>query len=378
MRSPRLFAAHAAQSPAAPTPATRVQSRPAANHDELTTVVRTYCRTCHNDRTRSGNLSLEGFDVAGVAQSAQTADTAEKMIRKLRAKMMPPPGMPRPAADTLRTLAETLEATLDHGGCRQSEPGQPDVPAFESRRVRARHSRPLRTRDQRRRFPPARHDERELRQHRRRADPVADPAGRLPESRRRSQPTGGGQPGRDRDRDDLPEVENLLAMGLGRRRAVRHPRRHLRRPQLPRRRRVRLQDGVPAHHHRRRVGIDDPRRTDRDFDQRRAGRVDGHGSVRQYVRSAGCQPRDGNADRREGGPAARVRRVRPSIRWSGRGPARPTRLVHRRYRDRRQGLWHYRVAAHEGAGDCRSVQGHGRVRHAEPPQNLHVPSRATR
>ena len=36
---------------------------------ELTTVVRTYCRTCHNDRTRSGNLSFEGFDVASAAQT---------------------------------------------------------------------------------------------------------------------------------------------------------------------------------------------------------------------------------------------------------------------------------------------------------------------
>jgi hypothetical protein len=123
VRSPRLFAAHPAQTPAAPAPATPVQSRPAANHDELTTVVRTYCRTCHNDRARSGNLSLEGFDVAGVAQSAQTADTAEKMIRKLRAKMMPPPGMPRPAADTVRTLAETLEATLDHAATVNPNPG---------------------------------------------------------------------------------------------------------------------------------------------------------------------------------------------------------------------------------------------------------------
>jgi hypothetical protein len=101
----------------------RSDSRPPAGSDELTTVVRTYCRTCHNDRTRSGNLSLEGFEVAHAARSAQTADTAEKMIRKLRAKMMPPPGTPRPAADTLRTLAETLEATLDKSAAANPNPG---------------------------------------------------------------------------------------------------------------------------------------------------------------------------------------------------------------------------------------------------------------
>ncbi|HUE87074.1 MAG TPA: DUF1592 domain-containing protein [Vicinamibacterales bacterium] len=90
---------------------------------ELTTVVRTYCRTCHNDRTRSGNLSFEGFDVASAAQNPATIDTSEKMIRKLRAKMMPPPGRPRPAGDTLRALAETLEATLDKAAAANPNPG---------------------------------------------------------------------------------------------------------------------------------------------------------------------------------------------------------------------------------------------------------------
>jgi hypothetical protein len=90
---------------------------------ELTTVVRTYCRTCHNDRTRNGNLSLEGFDVARAAHDAATIDTSEKMIRKLRAKMMPPPGMPRPAGDTLRLLAETLEATIDKAAAANPNPG---------------------------------------------------------------------------------------------------------------------------------------------------------------------------------------------------------------------------------------------------------------
>ena len=52
-----------------------------------------------------------------------------------------------------------------------------------------------------------------------------------------------------------------------------------------------------------------------------AGGVDGHGSVRQHLRSAGRQPRNGKADRREGGPAARLRGVRPPVRWSRRGPA---------------------------------------------------------
>jgi hypothetical protein len=90
---------------------------------ELTTIVATYCRTCHNDRTRNGNLSLEGFDVADVDRNRQTAETAERVIRKLRAKMMPPPGRPRPAAETLQRLVETLETTLDRAAAANPNPG---------------------------------------------------------------------------------------------------------------------------------------------------------------------------------------------------------------------------------------------------------------
>jgi hypothetical protein len=106
----------------APATAERARGAP-ATPAELTTVVRTYCSTCHNDRARSGNLSLEGFDVARAAHSPATIDTSEKMIRKLRAKMMPPPGMRRPADESLQTLVETLEATLDQAAAANPNPG---------------------------------------------------------------------------------------------------------------------------------------------------------------------------------------------------------------------------------------------------------------
>jgi hypothetical protein len=76
----------------------------------LNEVVAQYCVACHNDQLRTGNLSLQGLDVE---RAADQAETAEKMIRKLRAGMMPPPGMPRPSADTLLALVETLEAKVD-------------------------------------------------------------------------------------------------------------------------------------------------------------------------------------------------------------------------------------------------------------------------
>jgi hypothetical protein len=109
----------AASSQASPA-TTQPVARPAAAAEPLTAVVRTYCQTCHNDRLRTGNLSLQGFDVAGAAQHA---DTAEKMIRKLRAQMMPPPGMPRPPGDALQQLVETLESVIDKAAAANPNPG---------------------------------------------------------------------------------------------------------------------------------------------------------------------------------------------------------------------------------------------------------------
>jgi hypothetical protein len=117
-----MLATHAAQTATPRTPA-GAESGPAAASDELTTVVRTYCRTCHNDRARNGNLSLEGFEVANVTKTAQAADIGERMIRKLRAKMMPPPGARRPEAETLRALVETLENSLDRAAAANPNPG---------------------------------------------------------------------------------------------------------------------------------------------------------------------------------------------------------------------------------------------------------------
>jgi hypothetical protein len=86
----------------------------------LTAVVRRLCGACHNDAILSGNLSLTTFDVA---RAAQTPETAEKMIVKLRSGMMPPPGIPRPGGDTLNALATTLERLLDRAAAAAPNPG---------------------------------------------------------------------------------------------------------------------------------------------------------------------------------------------------------------------------------------------------------------
>ena len=86
----------------------------------LTGVVQQYCVRCHNDRALRGHLSLQAFNVG---EAVEQAETGEKMINKLRAGMMPPPGARRPSSDTLLALVETLEETIDGASDRNPNPG---------------------------------------------------------------------------------------------------------------------------------------------------------------------------------------------------------------------------------------------------------------
>jgi hypothetical protein len=61
--------------------------------------------------------------VGRAAQEPAATEKAEKMIRKLRAEMMPPPGAPRPAGDTLAQLVETLEKSIDAAFVKNPNPG---------------------------------------------------------------------------------------------------------------------------------------------------------------------------------------------------------------------------------------------------------------
>ena len=79
------------------------------------------CRRCHNDRLRSGNLSLAAFEVAGAVEQAAVA---ERMVRKLRAGLMPPAGVRRPDESALIGLAAELEARLDASAAANPNPGR--------------------------------------------------------------------------------------------------------------------------------------------------------------------------------------------------------------------------------------------------------------
>ena len=95
-----------------------INAETAAAHNGM---LRTYCMVCHNDRMKTGNMSLAGFD-AGAAVTNPAL--AEKMVSKLRLGMMPPPGARRPAEELLGEVAEALETQLDASAEENPNPGR--------------------------------------------------------------------------------------------------------------------------------------------------------------------------------------------------------------------------------------------------------------
>jgi mono/diheme cytochrome c family protein len=83
-------------------------------------VLETYCVTCHNDKGRTGGLSLEHADLADISKGAETW---EKVIRKIRVGMMPPAGLPRPDAPTLDRFVSFFENSLDRAANAKLNPG---------------------------------------------------------------------------------------------------------------------------------------------------------------------------------------------------------------------------------------------------------------
>ena len=70
-----------------------------------------YCVTCHNSKARTANLLLDQLDVSHLGDHAEIG---EKIVRKLRAGMMPPSGMRRPDPATVNAMLTWMEGELDH------------------------------------------------------------------------------------------------------------------------------------------------------------------------------------------------------------------------------------------------------------------------
>ena len=116
----------------APAPAvTRAAApvRPSASHGlspalsarQQTELVTQYCTGCHSDRAKAGGLSLAGFDAM---KAQQQPEVVEKMIRKMSAGLMPPPGARKPDVATLDALTAALETRMDERAASNPNPGR--------------------------------------------------------------------------------------------------------------------------------------------------------------------------------------------------------------------------------------------------------------
>jgi mono/diheme cytochrome c family protein len=109
-----------AQTPSAGTsPAAQA---PSANADpQPKQLLARYCVSCHSDRLKTAELSLQAVDADNIPRDAATW---EKVVRKLRAGAMPPVGRPRPDAATYDRLASQIEGELDRASAARPNPGR--------------------------------------------------------------------------------------------------------------------------------------------------------------------------------------------------------------------------------------------------------------
>src|SRR5437867_2980327 len=83
-----------------------------------------YCAGCHNEKTKTAGLALDVPQIQNIGDNPQVW---EKVVRKLRARMMPPIGRPRPDEVAYNAMISHLEDLLDRGAVANPNPGRTDT-----------------------------------------------------------------------------------------------------------------------------------------------------------------------------------------------------------------------------------------------------------
>src|SRR5436190_3871210 len=110
-----------------------------ANPRDVYALIQNNCAGCHNPSNKSGDVDLVSL------QSPKTFDedreTWTKVVEKLKLGQMPPPGLPRPPAETVSAVTRWLEAEF----ARQDRATRPEPGRSSARRLnRAEYNNTIR------------------------------------------------------------------------------------------------------------------------------------------------------------------------------------------------------------------------------------------
>jgi mono/diheme cytochrome c family protein len=83
-----------------------------------------YCVSCHTEAQRGRGTVPVAFERLDLSNVGSDAAMWERVVRKVRAGVMPPAGMPRPDRETLDGLAAWLESQLDRAAAARPNPGR--------------------------------------------------------------------------------------------------------------------------------------------------------------------------------------------------------------------------------------------------------------
>src|SRR5690606_31024166 len=101
--------------------ALRDRSGASAGQEVAAQTVDSYCVDCHDAATKSGGVVLDADQLAEIGAHAEVW---EKVVRKLESGTMPPPGEPRPPAESYPVMAGFRAGELDAAAALAPNPGR--------------------------------------------------------------------------------------------------------------------------------------------------------------------------------------------------------------------------------------------------------------
>ena len=104
------------------------QSSPAPEAPSPTTSQRQFldrhCTSCHDEGQKTADLNLVQVDLSRLGEQPELW---EKVVRKLRTGVMPPPGIPQPSEADRRAMLTWLETSLDAAAVANLNPGRTET-----------------------------------------------------------------------------------------------------------------------------------------------------------------------------------------------------------------------------------------------------------